>query len=96
MRLKVSIFVHDFTENVSVGKRGSFWEKKLIFLFSGSFFPEKGSGMQGIELECESPSFGIGIVLFEDVDTTDVFPEVDWLLDSLDIQEAEESRLASS
>ena len=52
--------------------------------------------MEGIELECESPSFGIGVVLFEDIDPADVFPEVDRLLDSLDVQEAEESRLAGS
>lgn len=96
MRLEVSIFVHDFTENVSVGKRRPFWEKKYIFLFSGGIFPEKGSGMEGIELECESPSFGIGVVLFEDIDPADVFPEVDRLLDGLDVQEAEESRLAGS
>lgn len=46
--------------------------------------------MKGIELECESPSFWVSIVLLQDVDTTDILPQVDWLFDSFYVQKAEE------
>lgn len=85
MGLEVSVFVHDFAENVSIGEGRSFREEKFIFLFFGGFFPEKCSGVKGVELECEPPSFGISVVFFEDVDTANIFPEVDWFLDGLDV-----------
>jgi hypothetical protein len=94
--LEIPVFVHYFAKNVSVGKRGSFRKKKFSFLFFCGFFPEKGSGMESVELECKAPSFGIGVVFLEDVDTSDIFPEVDWFLNSLDVQKAEECRLAGS
>jgi hypothetical protein len=52
--------------------------------------------MESIELECKAPSFGVGVVFFEDVDAPDIFPEVNWFLDSLDVQEAEEGRFTGS
>ena len=52
--------------------------------------------MEGIKLESESPSFGIGIILFEDVDASNILPEVDWFFDSIDVEEAEKSWFASS
>jgi hypothetical protein len=94
--LKVAVLVHDFTKDEPIGKGRSFREKELVFLFFGGFFPEQGSGMKGIELECESPSFGIGIIFFKNVDPANIFPEIDWFLDGLDIEEAEKSGLASS
>lgn len=91
MGLKVAVLVHDFAKDVPVGKGRSFREEELVFLLFDGLFPEEGSGMEGIELEGESPSFGIGVVFLEDVDTSDVFPEINWLFDGLDIEEAEES-----
>ena len=96
MRFKVPILVHDFTEYVSVGKGRSLGEKEFVLLFFGSLFPENGSGMQSVELECESPSFGISVIFFEYIDTSDVFPEINWFLDGLDVQKAEKGRLACS
>ena len=91
MGLKVAVLVHDFAKDVPVGEGRSFREEELVFLLFDGLFPEEGSGMEGIELEGESPSFGIGVVFLEDVDTSDVFPEINWLFDGLDIEEAEES-----
>ena len=91
MGLEVAVLVHDFAKDVPVSKGRSFREEELICLLFDGFFPEEGSGMKGIELEGESPSFGIGVVFLEDVDTSDVFPEIDWFFDCFDIEEAEES-----
>lgn len=52
--------------------------------------------MEGIELEGESPAFGIVVILFKDVDSTDVLPEVDWFLDGLDVEKAQKGGLTSS
>ena len=50
--------------------------------------------MNGIELECESPSLGILIVIFENVDAANIFPLVNGFLDGGDVEEGEESGLA--
>ena len=52
--------------------------------------------MQGVELESEAPTFRIIVVLLEDVDTADVLPEIDWLLDGLDVEKAQQGGLAGS
>jgi hypothetical protein len=91
MGLKVAVLVHDFAKDVPVGEGGSFREEELVVLLFDGLFPEEGPGMEGIELEGESPSFGIGVVFFEDVDASDVLPEIDWFFDGLDIEETEES-----
>ncbi len=96
MGLKVAVLVHNFAEDESIGKGRSFRKQKIVFLFFGGFFPEEGPGVKGIELECESPSFGIGVVFLENVNPTDIFPEIDWFFDGRNIEEAEKSGLTSS
>jgi hypothetical protein len=46
--------------------------------------------VKSIKLEHKSPSFRIFIILLKYVDTTHIFPEVNWFFDHLNVKELEE------
>ena len=69
--------------------------ENLGVLLNG-FFPELGSGMEGIELEGKCPSFGIGVVSLEDVTSGSIFPLLDGFADGRDLEEGKKGAFAGS
>lgn len=67
---------------------------KPIRLLCGDRLPKGIARMYGIELESESPSLGILIVVFEHIDAANVLPLVDGLLYGGKIEEGEQGGLA--
>lgn len=64
--------------------------------FLESFVPKLGAGVQGVELEGEGPSLGVGIVSLEHVAASSVCPLIDGLLDDADVEVGEERAFAGS
>lgn len=87
VRLKIAVLLHDFPKNVSISQWWTFRKQQLILFFLYWLFPKQSARVQSIQLKCKPPSFGIIIVLFQYVDSTDIFPQINWFLDSLDVQE---------
>jgi hypothetical protein len=92
--IKVTLTVHYLAEHISISKGGSFRIMKPIRLLCGDHLPKGIARMYGIELESESPSLGILIVVFEHIDAANVLPLVDGLLYGGNIEEGEQGGLA--
>lgn len=59
---------------------------QLIGFFFDYFAPNKLSGMKGVELEGERPSFWVFIVAFEDASATQMLPLVYGFFDGFYIE----------
>ena len=69
---------------------------KFLGLFQDCFVPEKGSGVECVELEGKSPSFWIFVVVFEDVSSIHFFPLVDGFSDDREVEEGKECAFSGS
>lgn len=93
-RIQVSLAVHDLSEDIAIGKWGSFRVMQPIGLLGADLLPEHVSGVYGVELEGEGPPLGVLIVILEDIDAAEVLPLVNGLLDEGDVEEREERGFA--
>ena len=88
--------MHNFPKNVPVGQGRPFGEKYFIVIALNGVLPKFAARVQSIELESESPSFGIFVVSLEYVTAGSILPLIDGLLDSVGVQKLEECALAST
>ena len=79
--------MHDFSEDVSVGKRRSFRIMKNAWSFLDGLLPKSVSGVKSHDLECECPPFRIIVILLEDVDSSHILPLMNWFFDDFYVKD---------
>lgn len=85
-RVEVSLSVHYFPEDVAISHGRTLREKQFTSSTPDCLFPQPTAGVQGVQLESESPTMRVLVEPLQDVVAACVFPLVDWLLDHFGIQ----------